>query len=111
MSQEVPAGSAVVTPNEMLAEIRGAREEGRQTQHDVRELKAIIDPAITELRNDIVEEKQRRHEKDEALEKAVRNLQENVWSSAWVKTLMVGALVAGAGGLIVSIVGTTIGAE
>ena len=48
MSVQIPAGSAVITPNQMLAELH---DVGRKVDH----LASILDPALAELRKNVVE--------------------------------------------------------
>lgn len=95
---EIPHGSVVITPTEMYTEMRAVRDE-------VRHLVAIVDPALTEVRTDLVEVKAQ-HEKDflesklhrEKLDGRIRDLEtrpvvtpRSMWAGA---TVLIAAFAA-----------------
>lgn len=65
---ELPAGSAVITPNQMYAEIQAI---GRKVDH----LSDVVDPALTEIRRDLAGE----HERGTLLDARVRVLENWRW--------------------------------
>lgn len=67
----LPAGSVVITPNDMFAEMRAIHDQ-------VRDLAGKVDPALAELRRDVAEAKTERS----TIELRVRALENWRWFMA-----------------------------
>src|SRR5690348_15447382 len=59
MTMPIPDGSVVITPRQMYDQIGELAQAVRGVSEDVRAVKSAVDPAIAEVRSDIVEVKSR----------------------------------------------------
>jgi len=76
----------------------------QETRDDVRDLKGLLNPALTDMRKDIdlLDEREQKHHDEHAT--AIRELQEALWSSKWVPLLAAGALASIISGVVMYVI-------
>lgn len=101
---EIPAGSVIVTPDDMWKAIEDTRDAGRRTEIAVNELKNLVSPALADIRGDITKVDARVDKTDDR----VTELEHQSWATRWVPALATSTVCTVAGGVILYVITRTI---
>lgn len=96
---EIPSGSVIVTPDDMWRVMQ-------ETRDDVRDLKALLDPSLADIRQDIRDLDEREQKHHDQHEGKIRALEQASWSSRWVPALISSVLVSVVAGTAVYVITT-----
>lgn len=109
---EIPAGSVIVTPEDMWGAIGEIRDTGHRTEAQITELRLGMMPAISDLRQDVDDNariEREHHEKtgarvdllEDKHDKRITALEQQSWSSRWIPVLVTSIITAAIAGLII----------
>lgn len=94
MADEIPAGSKILTPDDMWDVVQETRDLAKKTQATVEELKNLVHPALADVRADVQALDAREQKHHDEHERAIHKLQESMWSSKWVPSLVTAIITA-----------------
>lgn len=102
---EIPAGSVIVTPDDMWKAIEETRDAGRRTENAVNELKALVSPALADIREDITKVDARIDKTDAR----VTELEHQSWATRWVPALATSVVCTVVGGVALFLLTRSVG--
>lgn len=97
----IPPGSVIVTPEDMWTAIGEIRDTGHRTETAINELRLTVNPALTDLRQDVDTNARIEREHHDKHDVRLTELEQQSWSSRWVPAIVMSLIVTAIGGVVV----------
>jgi len=94
----------IVTPEDMWTAIGEIRDTGHRTETAINELRLTVNPALTDLRQDVDNNARIEREHHDKHDDRIASLEQASWSSRWVPAIVMSLIVAVLGGVAIYVI-------